>query len=347
MEPTPLEERLAALKLERQPDTRHRLRWLLAPALFVAGFALAVWWRAAPAPPAGSASGSGAAAAERPGGAGTGSASSSVAAAAVAARASEDVTALEFKGYIRAHRVVSISSSMSGRLMSIAVREGDRVRRGQVLALLDGREIDAQVEMARAQLEQARWRIQEAELQLQKARDDTRRVQGLAAQGMVSDAALSDAQFKSASAELQLKAAQASARVQQAAVQAAEVMQANTVIRAPQDGLVTALSASPGEVVTPLSAVGSSARSGICTLADMSLIDVELEVPERLIGRIGVGQAVLVVPDAYPALRLTGQVSSVGAAATRGSATVPVRVRLDPQPAALLPDMSANVAWRR
>lgn len=248
-----------------------------------------------------------------------------------------------FKGFVRAKQKVSVSSDVSGRLRKLLVKEGERVELGQVLAMLDDRDARGQLELARARVAQAIAEANAVQEGVLKAQLDSRRVHELASRGMVSAATVSDADHKLRARQIEFEAARALVKVQEESLKLAQVALEKTLIRAPLAGVVIEISAGPGEIVAPLSAVGSNTRSGICTIVDMTELEIVIDVPERLITRVEAGQKAEAVVDAFPDQPLKARVIAVGSAAMRGAGTIPVRVMILDLHSRLLPDMSASV----
>jgi RND family efflux transporter MFP subunit len=119
----------------------------------------------------------------------------------------------------------------------------------------------------------------------------------------------------------------------------------DTVIRAPFAGVIVSKTAQPGEIISPLSAGGGFTRTGICTLVDMTSLEVEVDVNENYINRVFAAQPVQAVLDAYPDWRIPAHVIAIIPTADRQKGTVKVRVgfeQLDPR---MLPDMGVKVSF--
>jgi RND family efflux transporter MFP subunit len=118
------------------------------------------------------------------------------------------------------------------------------------------------------------------------------------------------------------------------------------VIRAPFDGVVTTKDAQPGEMVSPVSAGGGFTRTGICTIVDMTSLEIEVDVNESFINRVQPGQPVEAVLDAYPDWKMPARVKAIIPTADRQKATVKVRVSLEALDPRILPQMGVKVAFR-
>ena len=237
---------------------------------------------------------------------------------------------LSASGYVVAQRKAAVASKATGRLEYLGVVEGDRVKKGQILARIENADMKAQVDQARATL-----RMNEAELR------DTQ--QWLARQKLLLEKGLaSQAEFDGADARHQRVVA--SIEVAKAAIVAADVALENTLIRAPFDGTVLTKNADVGEMVAPMAASVSS-RSAVVTIADMRSLEVEADVSESNIERITPNQACEITLDAYPEIRYRGFVSKIIPTADRAKATVMVKVRFASYDGRVLPEMSAKVLF--
>src|SRR5207237_5203934 len=119
----------------------------------------------------------------------------------------------------------------------------------------------------------------------------------------------------------------------------------DNVIRAPFGGIVTTKNAQPGEMISPMS-VGGFTRTGICTIVDMSSLEIEVDVSESYLNRVTPQQPVEATLDSYPDWHIPSKVIAIIPTADRQKATVKVRVgfeKLDPR---MLPQMSVKVAFQ-
>jgi RND family efflux transporter MFP subunit len=255
-------------------------------------------------------------------------------------------TLLNASGYVTARRAATVSSKVTGKVVDVLVEEGMKVEANQVLAHLDDSNVKESLHLAEAQLESSRRMMEETKPNLDFAKKEQQRLAGL-----LSTKATSESEFRKA---------EASAKVLEATLarQAAEVVVAertvsswkqqvdDTIIYAPFPGIVTSKNAQPGEMISPMSAGGSFTRTGICTLVDMSSLEIEVDVSESYINRVQPGQPVEAMLDAYQDWRIAAKVIAIIPAADRQKATVKVRVgfnQLDPR---ILPDMGVKVAFQ-
>ena len=237
---------------------------------------------------------------------------------------------LTASGYVVAQRKASVASKATGRLMALNVVEGDRVRKDQVIALLEDTDIRTQVDQAKANL-----RLNEAELNDAKRSLD--RQKSLLAKGLTSQAEYD-------AAESRLERVIASIDVAKAMIAGAEVAFENTRIRAPFAGTVLTKNADVGELVVPMAASAGS-RSAVVTIADMNSLQVEADVSESNIERITPGQPCEITLDAYPDKRYEAYVAKIVPTADRAKATVMVKVGFKNYDARVLPEMGAKVLF--
>jgi multidrug resistance efflux pump len=109
--------------------------------------------------------------------------------------------------------------------------------------------------------------------------------------------------------------------------------------------VVTEKNAQPGEIVAPSSAGGGFTRTGICTIVDMSSLEIEVDVNESFIGRVYPGQNVEATLDAYPDWQMPASVIATIPKADRAKATVQVRIKIETPDPRILPDMGVKVGF--
>ncbi|MDT8902540.1 efflux RND transporter periplasmic adaptor subunit [Anaeroselena agilis] len=226
-----------------------------------------------------------------------------------------DVTSLvSATGTIKPVNMVDVSSKITGLIKETKVEENDAVKAGQVLIVLDDSRLQAQVTQARERLANAQSNF-ERNSRLNKI-------------GAVSDQ--------------QLDASRMEYKVAQANYDEAASQLADTVIRAPIDGVVIGKPIPAGQTV----AQGLSNPMVILTVADLSKMQIETQVDESDIGKVAVGQKATFTVDAYPGKVFTGVVSSVSQKATIQQNVVyyGVIIDVDAGDRELKPTMTARVS---
>jgi RND family efflux transporter MFP subunit len=261
-----------------------------------------------------------------------------------AAYPSSSVAMLNATGRVVAQRRASVSSKGTGRLEWLGVQEGQMVKEGDIIARLENRDVAAQREQAAAQVQAARANLAQGQAELDDARAALQRAQDLAKQNFISGSALDTAEARYNKSRAQIDTLKAQIGVAEANLRVAGVAFDQTLIRAPFTGIVLTKSANVGDIVTPFSSA-SGTTGAVVTMADMETLEVEADVSESSIAKIKVAQPAEIQLDAFPDLRLLGEVSRIVPTVDRSKATLLVKVRFVERDARVLPDMSTKVAF--
>ena len=256
----------------------------------------------------------------------------------------QQVTVLTASGYVVAQRKAAVATKATGRLELLNVLEGSRVKKGDLLARIDARDVQAQLAAAEANVGVARASIASAEADQRNAAIELKRSRELVAQNFVSASALDSAIARNDRALAATNNARAALRVAIANATNAKVGVDFTEIRAPFDGVVVTKSANVGDIVTPFSSAVDS-KGAVVNMADLSTLEVEADVSESSLSKISVGQPCEIVLDALPDTRFSGSVSRIVPTVDRAKATVTTKVKFDQLDDRILPDMSAKVSF--
>jgi len=253
-------------------------------------------------------------------------------------------TVLNASGYVVAQRKAAVSSKSTGRLDFLGVEEGSRVKKGQILASLENKDLIAARNQARAHVNETQAGLVSAQAELTDAELQYQRMKTLVRQDLVSrqDYDVAEARYKKAKAGV--ATAQASIRTAQAGLAEAQASLEYSYIRSPFDGVVTTKFADVGEVVAPFGAA-ANARAAVVTLADMNSLMVEADVAESNLDKVYQGQPCEISLDAIPDRRFPGEVHMIVPTADRAKATVLTKVKFLETDDRILPEMSAKVAF--
>jgi RND family efflux transporter MFP subunit len=253
-------------------------------------------------------------------------------------------TAVTANGYVVARTKASVSAKIAGRLAFLSVSEGSHVTQGEVIARLDNADYEAAVAQAFANIATADASIIELKADGDQLARDAQRIRDIRAKNanLISQQDLEVAESRSAQASARLNAANARKKAAEAALQMAQANNANTVIRAPFTGTVLRKDAEVGEVVAP-SVGGGLTRGAVVTLADLSTLEVEVDVNEAYIARVRGALPARITLDAYPDTAFRGVVRQVVPTADRQRATVQVKVSILDHDPRILPEMGAKV----
>jgi multidrug efflux system membrane fusion protein len=226
-----------------------------------------------------------------------------------------------FPGEVRARKESPLSFRIGGNLVDRRVDVGDHVRRGDLLAVLDAGDMQAQARAARAQLSAM-------QAELGRARADQARYAKLGKDQLVSRSTIDAQNAAAAAAQAQVNAALANLDV-------ASNQAAYTQLRAPADGLIAARNAEAGQVV--------GAGQAVFMLAADGARDIAFAVPEGAIAGLKPGQPVQVELWSQAGKRWPGRVREISPAADPASRTYAVRVIVDAPDDALPLGQSARV----
>lgn len=253
-------------------------------------------------------------------------------------------------GKIQPKRQVNVSASTMGRVTRLAVEEGQRVRTGQFLLEIDPRSLEGALQRgeasvaaarsalqeARTAVEQARTAVEQARVTLDLARQTLKRQQDLWSGGLTTREALERAQneVELREAELKARAQEVQTREQEVQTRAQQIKQeeaslattqynlSQVIISSPMDGIITRRNIEEGENVV----VGTMNNAGtvLLTIADLSVIEAELEVDETDVPEVTVGQEARVTIDAVPDRTFRGRVTEIGNSPIQQTGSQPI-----------------------
>ncbi|MBS0433157.1 MAG: efflux RND transporter periplasmic adaptor subunit [Proteobacteria bacterium] len=268
-----------------------------------------------------------------------------VATAVAPAAAGDSAAVLQATGYVVARREATVSAQITGTLTQVLIEEGERVKKDQVLARLDDSGYKAALLAAKAQYAAAQAQAGQAQAQLDQAQHDARRLDAIAARGLVSKQAAEQARTQAATDRAALLAAQRNAQAAAANVNSAQVNFDYCTVRAPFDGVITDKAAQVGEIVSPFSAGGGFTRTGVATIVDMDSLEVDVDVNESYISRVVPNMPAEAVLDAYPDWKIPAHVIAIIPSADRSKATVKVRIAFDKKDPRIIPEMGVRVSF--
>jgi HlyD family secretion protein len=243
---------------------------------------------------------------------------------AEAIRARDLEAIVSASGKIQPKRQVNISANQPGRVTRVAVEEGQRVKAGQFLLELDPRSLEgslrrgeASIAQARSGLASARVAVDSAKSRLELARQNLQRESQLSKDGLTTRQALEQAQNEVTLAEQELKRAEQDIKTREEQIRGEEAGLETTkynltqiIISSPMDGLVTRRNIEEGE--TAVVGTMNNAGSQLLTIADMSVLEAEVEVDETDIPAVSLGQEAAVTIDAVPDRTFRGRVTEIG-----------------------------------
>jgi HlyD family secretion protein len=292
--------------------------------------------------------------------------------------------ALQAKGYIIAAHQILVSPKVSGQILKLDIEEGRRVQKGDVLAIIESTDYQADFDRAKAtvrlsaarldelqngprtqEISQAQAELDRVKVQVKQLQSQYQREKDLLKTETITQQVFEESESRYRSAEQQLnsleaaldllkegtrreqiEAAEAELEQSRAAANRAEWQLGNCTITAPITGTILKKNAEEGNLVNPIAFNGSFS---LCDVADLSDLEVELNIQERDVSTIFKGQKCRVNAEAYPDRTYDGYVSRLMPIADRAKGAIPVRVKLtvpaDEEGVYLKPEMGAIVTF--
>ncbi len=257
---------------------------------------------------------------------------------------SQAISQLNASGYVVAQRKAAVASKVTGRLVSLMVEEGSRVKEGQVIARLENEDVLAARDQAEANLKVAQANLEGAQAELEEAARTFNRDKQLIAKGVISRSQYDTSEARFLRVQASVAAAEAAVKASTAALRSTNVALEYTLIRAPFDAVVLTKNADIGDIITPLGAA-ANAKAAVVTIADLSSLQVEADVSETNLSLVKVGQPCEIQLDALPDSRFRGILHTIVPTADRAKATIMVKVRFLDKDPRVLPEMRAKVAF--
>jgi len=251
-------------------------------------------------------------------------------------------SALQISGNLMPQTRVAVDAKLPGTLSSVRVDIGDRVRAGQVIAVLDRREIDAQVDAAEAAVNVAHAGVEAAEAALANAVLERDRAQNLFDRGAVPKQRLDAADTARRSAAAQRDLAKANLAQAEAALRRAREVQRDATLTSPIDGVIVERHFDAGSLASP-------GDDPVVVVADLRVMKLEAGVSELEAGRLKVGMPARVTAQAHPGKVFEGRVAAIAPEVDARNRHFRIEVRIANPGATLLSGMygSATIPLER
>lgn len=248
-------------------------------------------------------------------------------------------------GKLQAATQVKLSSNLSGDLLDLPVREGDKIKKGQYIGRIDARRYEAQLHQREAMEQSARSELSVEEVNLAKLDADVKRVERLVKQDSASKAELEKIVAERDGAAARVQSAKDRIKNASASLSEARYMLSFTTLTAPIDGILTSRLKQVGERVR-----GSDFNEDpIVIIATLSSMEMKVEVGEHEVVYLHEGDPAEIEIDAFPDRKFPAQVIEIAKNATVKNAgteaevtTFPVRIALTVPVPGALPGMSGQ-----
>lgn len=220
------------------------------------------------------------------------------------------VSKVTANGKIQAQRKVDMSALVMGQIVNLAVKEGDHVKKGQLLLQIDKVQLAAQAQGREASLEAMRHDLDAARSTTAQAKFDYERASRNFKGNILAEADLQKAKSNLETSEANLAATNQRMRSTMADLAASRDSLSKTTVTAPIEGVVTALPIKEGEVTV----IGTMNNAGtqLMTISDMASVEAVMMVDETSVPQVKVGQKASLSIDAYPNTKFVGTVTEVG-----------------------------------
>jgi RND family efflux transporter MFP subunit len=242
----------------------------------------------------------------------------------------------EFTGSVYPYNQYVVAPKVSGRIIQIRKRIGDRVRSGELIARVDDAEYVQAMREAEASLKIAQASVAESASQLELARQDKERMESIVSKGLASTAEMDAALTNYLAQESRYKLAQAQVEQREAALKTSTIRLGYTKLSASRAGFIGERFVDEGALLAPNSAVVS--------VIEIDSVIVRTTITERDYGLIEAGQPVEVTVDAFPSRSFSGHVSRIAPMLQEASRVAQMEVEVDNHSLQLKPGMFASVS---
>ncbi len=250
---------------------------------------------------------------------------------------------LSAKGYLKSRYQANIGTRTPGRVAKMHVEEGSKVKKGDILAELEHKDLDAMLASRKAQILRTQAELQEALVdQKQKLREATR-AQNLYGRKMIAVEEFQKAEAAQGMSDARVIALEAGISLQKSSATEMEETIQYMILKAPFDGTVVDKQGEVGEIINPMSMSASTGKSAVVTLASLEKMEVETDVAENLLSRIAIGQPAEVSVSAVPSKHYRGRLRQIIPMGDRARGTVKVKVEILDPDGSLFPELVATV----
>jgi HlyD family secretion protein len=250
-------------------------------------------------------------------------------------------------GEVKPKKNINISAHVPGRIIKIGVVEGQEVKAGDFLLKLDSTQYEANAERDRALIQSYRSQLIQSEARMRMDQNSYTRQKQLFESQLISQEQLESSKVQAEVSRAEVQAIQHQIQQAEASLKSTLDSLSKTVYNSPIDGIITSLRVEEGEVAV----VGTMNNPGtvLMTIADLSEMEVEVEVDETDVVGVKLGETADIKVDALPNQVLKGSVTEIGSSAIEKLSTTQqesrdfkVKITLENPPKALKPGLSAS-----
>jgi membrane fusion protein (multidrug efflux system) len=238
-------------------------------------------------------------------------------------------------GNLVGDQTVEVVPRTGGRVTSISVKLGDRVRRNQVVAKIEDREIVEQVNQAQASHKVAEATIRQRQADLELAKTSVERSRNLYGRQLLPKQTLDDAEARYSAAQAQVDLAYAQLAQSASRLQELQINLGNTNVVSPVDGFVAKRNVDPGAWV--------SNQAGVASVVDISSLRLVANIVEKDLRLVSAGDPAVVEVDAFPGEKFNGKIARVSPILDPATRTAPMEIEIPNANFRLKPGMYAKV----
>jgi RND family efflux transporter MFP subunit len=258
----------------------------------------------------------------------------------------EAATLLDASGYLKSRHQAMIGTKIPGRVEKMLVTEGDKVKKGDTLAVIEHEDMKAMLASREAQAQRTAAELDEERAELWAKEREDARVSRLYAQKSATPEEHEKAQAGHKKASARVAGLEAAVKLMHANIEEIKATIVTMHLYAPFDGTVVEKQGEVGEIITPTAMSSSLGRTAVVTIADLQRMDVETDISEAQLWRITIGQPASVSVSAIPSKRYRGRLRQILPMSDRTRSTVRVKVEiLDPDDK-LFPELAATVHFQ-
>ncbi len=250
---------------------------------------------------------------------------------------------LSAKGYLTSRHQALIGAKIPGRVEQMLVDVGSKVKKGDVMVVLEHDEMTAMLASRKAMLLRNEAELLEARVDLKQKERETSRADRLHAQRMLSVEEAEKAESARAMCAARVSALEAAVELTRASIQETEENIRVMYLHAPFDGTVVEKQGEEGEVITPSAMSTSFSRSSAVTLANLGMMEVEADIAENLLARVSLNQPAEVSVSAVPSRHYRGRLRSIIPMGDKTRGTIKVKVEILDGDEHIFPGLAATV----
>ncbi|MCM2270939.1 MAG: efflux RND transporter periplasmic adaptor subunit [candidate division Zixibacteria bacterium] len=225
--------------------------------------------------------------------------------------ARQDLTeTVSASGRIQPKSKVNITAEVSGKVIALPVKEGDTVRAGDLLVLIDTIQAKSDLDQARFSLNEISARMTGAKTDLEQAEREFNRQKQLFEGKLSSETDFDNARFAFEAAKSSYEATSASAKQTQARFEKSQDNLKKTRISSPMNGIITFVDVEVGEIAAAQTAFTQGKT--LLTISNLNIFEVEVEVDETEVAKVDLGQRAEISVDAFPDTTFPGEVVEIG-----------------------------------